>query len=58
MKTKIADIAKDGEIIKQARNLAFDIVQKDYDLKSVEYQKIKNELIFRYSNMLEFIDIG
>jgi len=58
MKTKIADIAKDGDIITQARNLAFDIVQNDYELKSMEYQKIKTELLFRYSNMLEFIDIG
>ena len=58
MKTKIADIAKDGHIIRQTRNLAFDIVEKDYDLRSIEYQKIKKELIYRYNNMLEFIDIG
>jgi ATP-dependent DNA helicase RecG len=58
MKTKIADIAKDGDIIEQTRSLAFNIVQHDYDLRSIEYQKIKRELIYRYSNMLEFIDIG
>ena len=58
MKTKIADIAKDGDIIKETRYLAFNIVEKDHDLRSIEYQKIKKELIYRYSNMLEFIDIG
>ena len=58
MKTKIADIAKDGDIIKEARNLAFDIVLKDYDLRAIKHQKIKKELLHRYSNMLEFIDIG
>ena len=41
MKTKIADIAKDGDIIKEARNLAFDIVLKDYDLRTIKHQKIK-----------------
>tara|TARA_Y100000996_G_scaffold401305_1_gene372108 strand:- start:5456 stop:7555 length:2100 start_codon:yes stop_codon:yes gene_type:complete len=58
MKTKIADISKDGDIIKETRHLAFNIVEKDHDLRSIEYQKIKKELIYRYSNMLEFIDIG
>ena len=58
LKTKIADISKDLDIIKFARNLAFDIVQDDYELKNPEHKNIKNELIYRYSNMLEFIDIG
>ena len=58
LKTKIADISKDFDIIKYARNLAFDIVQDDCELKNPEHKNIKNELIYRYSNMLEFIDIG
>ena len=58
LKTKIADISKDLDIIKFARNLAFDIVQDDCELKNPENKNIKNELIYRYSNMLEFIDIG
>ena len=58
LKTKIADISKDLDIIKFARNLAFDIVQDDCELKNPEHKNIKNELIYRYSNMLEFIDIG
>ena len=58
LKTKIADISKDLDIIKYARNLAFDIVQDDCELKNPEHKNIKNELIYRYSNMLEFIDIG
>jgi len=58
LKTKIADISKDIDIIKYARNLAFDIVQDDCELKNPEHKNIKNELIYRYSNMLEFIDIG
>ena len=51
-------ISKDGEIIREARNLAFNIVLEDHDLRSIEYQKIKKELLNRYSSMLEFIDIG
>ena len=58
MRTKIAEISKDLEIIKKTRNLAFNIVSEDYDLRSIEYQKIKKELLNRYSGMLEFIDIG
>ena len=58
MKTKIAEIAKDKDIIKEARNLAFSIVSKDHDLRSIEHQEIKKELLYRYGNMLEFIDIG
>ena len=58
LKTKIADISKDLDIIKFARNLAFDIVQDDCELKNPKHKNIKNELIYRYSNMLEFIDIG
>ncbi len=58
MKTKIAEISKDGDIIREARRLAFDIVSRDFDLRSIEHQKIKKELLYRYGSMLEFIDIG
>ena len=44
--------------IKESRNLAFSIVSKDHDLRSIEHQEIKKELLYRYGNMLEFIDIG
>ena len=58
MKTKIADISQDSEIIDRARSLAFNIISKDDELKSIENKKIKNELFDKYSNMLEFINIG
>ena len=58
MKTKLADISQDSEIIDRARSLAFNIISKDDELKSLENKKIKNELIDKYSDMLEFINIG
>ena len=58
MKTKLADISQDSEIIDRARSLAFNIISKDDELKSPENKKIKNELIDKYSDMLEFINIG
>lgn len=58
MKTKIADIPQDLEIIDRARNLAFNIIYKDDELKFPENKKIRHELFNKYSNMLEFINIG
>jgi ATP-dependent DNA helicase RecG len=58
MKTKIADIPQDLEIIDSARNLAFNIIYKDDELKFPENKKIRHELFNKYSNMLEFINIG
>jgi ATP-dependent DNA helicase RecG len=58
MKTKIVDIPRDFEIIGQARKLAFNIISKDDELKLPENQNIKHELFDKYSNMLEFINIG
>ena len=58
MKTKLADISQDSEIIDRARGLAFNMIAKDDELKFPENKKIKNELIDEYSDMLEFINIG
>jgi len=58
LKTKIADIAKDGEIIELSRNLAFKIIKNDNELKLSKNSKIRLELIDKYKNMLEFINIG
>ena len=58
MKTKIADIPQDLEIIDSARNLAFNIIYKDDELKFPENKKIRHELFNKYSNMLEFVNIG
>ena len=58
MKTKIANIPQDLEIIDSARNLAFNIIYKDDELKFPENKKIRHELFNKYSNMLEFVNIG
>ena len=58
MKTKIVDIPRDFKIISQTRELAFNIISKDDELKLPENQNIKHELFDKYSNMLEFINIG
>ena len=58
MKMKIGNISKDHDLIIQSRELAFKLIDKDHDLRMNQNQKIKNELLDKYSNMLEFIDIG
>jgi ATP-dependent DNA helicase RecG len=58
MKMKIGDISEDNELINISRKLAFKLVADDHDLRTTENQKIKEELLNKYNNMLEFIDIG
>ena len=58
MKMKIGDISEDNELIDISRKLAFKLVDNDHDLRTTENQKIKEELLNKYNNMLEFIDIG
>ena len=58
MKMRIGDVSKDDHIIKESRQLAFKIVKNDNDLRNNQNQKIKEELLDKYSSMLEFIDIG
>ena len=42
---KIADLAKDGQLLQYARNAAFDLVSEDPDLKNPENVRIRQELV-------------
>ena len=58
MKMKIGNIPEDSGLINISRELAFKLIDDDNDLRKTENQKIKEELLDKYNNMLEFIDIG
>ena len=42
---KIADLAKDGQLLQYARNAAFDLVSEDPDLNNPENVRIRQELV-------------
>ena len=50
---KIADIVKDGEIIREARELAFDLVKLDPTLSRSFNKDIKEVFAKKYSHYLE-----
>ena len=50
---KIADIVKDGEIIRKARELAFELVKLDPNLQKPYYKDIKEVFTKKYSHYLE-----
>jgi len=54
---KIANIVKDGKIIREARELAFRIVSKDPSLSSSNNKKIKNIFMMKYSNNLKNLNL-
>ena len=53
---KLCNYGLDGKIIRHARNLAFEIINKDPHL--TKHKKIKNKLMSDYKHMLEFVKIG
>ena len=50
---KIADIVKDGEIIREARELAFELVKLDPNLQKPFNKDIKEVFTKKYSHYLE-----
>ena len=54
---KIANIVEDGEIIREARELAFRIVSKDPSLVSSNNRDIKNIFMMKYSNYLKNLNL-
>lgn len=53
---KLCNYGLDGKIIRHARNLAFEIIDKDPNF--TKHKKIKNKLMSDYKHMLEFVKIG
>lgn len=55
---KFIDIAKDVDIISNAKQAAFDCIAKDPHLKEISNQVIKKNLIEHYSNNLQYAKIA
>ena len=58
LKWKIADLVKDGPIIRQARRTAFDLVKSDPQLRKPDHSEIRKRFLKTYQHMLEFVNIG
>ncbi|MFL3008101.1 MAG: ATP-dependent DNA helicase RecG [Candidatus Neomarinimicrobiota bacterium] len=57
-KFKIADLVRDGPIIRTARNAAFDIVENDKNLKRKSNKLIRNKFLNEYSQYLDAISFS
>ena len=58
LKTKIVNFLKDQHIIRDTKNIAFQIIKNDPNLSKKNHQSIKQELLKNYSNMLAFLNIN
>ena len=57
-KFKIADLVRDGPIIRAARKAAFDIVENDKNLKRKSNKLIRNKFLNEYSQYLDAISFS
>ena len=55
---RVANILRDGTILEQARQAAFDLLEKDPDLSGSGNAGLRNELIRRWGQRLELGAIG
>ena len=58
LKSGLSDFYNDGPIIRNARSLAFKIIEKDPLLNKLEHRQINRILNHDYKSMLELINIG
>lgn len=58
LKYKIADMITDGPIIRQARQYAFSVIEKDPHLRKPEHQRIRGKFMKDYQQMLEIVNIS
>ena len=57
-KMRLADLASDGPVIRVARQAAFSIVQQDQNLNQREHQRLKQVLLNKYRQQLDFVTIS
>jgi ATP-dependent DNA helicase RecG len=57
-KSLIVNFQEDGAIIRKARQLAFNIVEKDPHLTGSPHQNIRKKFMQKYKSMLDFVNIG
>ena len=58
LKSKIINFAKDGKIIKHARNSAIDLLNLDPNLNNKKNKLIRDHLIEDYKEMLTYINVN
>ena len=58
MRSKLANFIEDGQIIRHARNRAFQIVASDPKLMMDTSTGIKKQFMNNYKDMLEFVNIS
>ena len=55
---RVANILRDGALLDEARQAAFDLLKTDPDLNSTKNAPLKNELLRRWGQRLELATIG
>ena len=58
LKSGLSDFYNDGPIIRNARSLAFKLIEEDPQLNKIEHRQINRILNYDYKSMLELINIG
>jgi len=58
LKSGLSDFYNDGPIIRNARSLAFKLIEEDPQLNKMEHEQINRILNYDYKSMLELINIG
>ena len=57
-KYKIANMVTDGSIIQNAREIAFEVIEKDPSLKNIENQELRKIFMKNYSDQLDQIKLS
>jgi len=55
---RIADVIRDANILYEAKTDAFDVVNNDPCLKSLDHQPLMDVLLKKWGGRLDFADIG
>jgi len=55
---RVANILRDGNILEQARQAAFDLLDNDPDFSATGHASMKDELLRRWGRRLELATIG
>ena len=55
---RIADLARDRDVLFEVRQVATDLVRNDPGLASPQHEKIRKQLLHRYGKVLDLGDVG
>ena len=54
----VADLARDGETLREARAAAQEIIASDAELEAEEMKRLKEMVLRRYGKALQLVDVG